>query len=117
MKPDQRVYSHEQPVYSSFKRATPENQVKVYADEQGIYEKHPITAREADCLSWAAMGKTACEIAGILKVSEHTVHFHLRNAIQKLEATNKTHAVAKAIAFCYIHPDLGKPAREIPRSE
>ncbi len=66
----------------------------------------PITSREADCLSWAASGKTASEIADILNVSEHTVHFHIRNAVKKLHASNKTHAVAKAITFQYIHPDF-----------
>ena len=62
----------------------------------------PISPRESTCLSWAAVGKTADEIADILKISKHTVHFHTKNAIKKLDALNKTHAVAKAIVMGYI---------------
>ncbi len=59
--------------------------------------KSPITLREGECLSWAAIGKTASEIAEILNISEHTVNFHTKNAIKRLNAANKTHAVVKAI--------------------
>lgn len=62
----------------------------------------PISPRESTCLSWAAVGKTADEIADILKISRHTVHFHTKNAIKKLDAHNKTHAVSKAIVMGYI---------------
>jgi len=41
---------------------------------------------------------------GILDVSENTVIFHLRNAIKKLEVTNRSHAVAKAVAHSKITP-------------
>ncbi len=62
----------------------------------------PITLREGECLSWAAVGKTANEIAEILSISEHTIHFHTKNAIKKLDAANKTHAVVIAILARYI---------------
>ena len=62
----------------------------------------PISARESTCLCWAAVGKTADEIGEILKISRHTVHFHTKNAIKKLDAQNKTHAVSKAIVMGYI---------------
>ena len=61
-----------------------------------------ITQRECECLSWAALGKTASEIAEILSVSEHTIHFHTKNAINKLDAANKTHAVVIALQARYI---------------
>jgi len=56
-----------------------------------------LTDRERDMLAWAARGKTVSDTAEILKISDETVETHIRNAMRKLDATNKTHAVAKAI--------------------
>jgi len=55
-----------------------------------------LTAREVECLSWAARGKTEEEIGIILQRSRDTIHFHLRNAGLKLEAANRAHAIAIA---------------------
>ncbi len=55
-----------------------------------------LTPREIECLTWAASGKTEEEIGMIIERSHETARFHLRNAIQKLNATNRTHAVAIA---------------------
>lgn len=55
-----------------------------------------LTAREIECLSWAACGKTEEEIALIIQRSHETARFHLRNAVMKLNASNRTHAVAIA---------------------
>ncbi len=56
-----------------------------------------LTPREVDCLSWSAEGKTAGEIGTILGVSPCTVVKHLTAAREKLDAINKSQAVAKAI--------------------
>jgi DNA-binding CsgD family transcriptional regulator len=56
-----------------------------------------LTDRERDMLAWAARGKTVSDTAEILKISDETVETHIRNAMRKLDATNKTHAVAKSI--------------------
>ncbi len=56
-----------------------------------------LTDRERDALSWAARGKTVADTADILFISQATVETHLRHAIAKLHASNKTHAVVKAI--------------------
>lgn len=55
-----------------------------------------LTSREKDALRWTAEGKTAYEIGQILNVAERTVIFHLKNAIAKLGAKNKTQATVKA---------------------
>jgi DNA-binding CsgD family transcriptional regulator len=55
-----------------------------------------LTSRERQCLTWAARGKSEGEIAAILRRSRDTVHFHIRNAMLKLDARNRTHAVAIA---------------------
>ena len=60
-------------------------------------EQVSLTQRELECLTWTANGKTSWEIAVILGVSESTATFHLRNAGNKLKASNRAHAVAKAM--------------------
>jgi LuxR family transcriptional regulator len=55
-----------------------------------------LTPREVEVLRWTADGKTAGEIGDILNVSEHTVTFHLSNAMRKLSTTSKTAAAVKA---------------------
>ncbi|HET7847672.1 MAG TPA: LuxR family transcriptional regulator [Pseudolabrys sp.] len=55
-----------------------------------------ITPREQEILQWAAAGKTEWEIGEILNISEHTVDKFFRSARSKLNATNRTQAVAEA---------------------
>ena len=55
-----------------------------------------ISERESEVLTWCALGRTSKEIAYILFVSENTVNVHIKNAIRKLSARNKTEAVAIA---------------------
>jgi DNA-binding CsgD family transcriptional regulator len=53
----------------------------------------PLTPRELHCLRWCKEGKTNWEIGEILKISEKTAEFHLRNAMRKLGAGNRITAV------------------------
>jgi DNA-binding CsgD family transcriptional regulator len=57
-----------------------------------------LTPREKECLTWAAAGKSSWEIARIVAASERTVNFHIGNLIQKLCVSNRSQAVAKALA-------------------
>lgn len=57
---------------------------------------NPLSVREREVLLWSAEGKTSIEIATILDVAESTVNYHVTNAVKKLRAANKMHAVAKA---------------------
>ena len=56
-----------------------------------------LTEREAACLTWTSAGKTSAEIAEILGLSEHTVNHYLNRVTRKLDAVNRTQAVAKAL--------------------
>lgn len=56
-----------------------------------------LAERELACLTWTAAGKTSAEIAEILDLSEHTVNHYLNRITKKLDAVNRTQAVAKAI--------------------
>jgi DNA-binding CsgD family transcriptional regulator len=60
-------------------------------------QKHAVlTCREREALQWSADGKSAQDIADILNISKGAVDFHLKNAIKKLQTSNKTAAVARA---------------------
>jgi DNA-binding CsgD family transcriptional regulator len=63
-----------------------------------------LTDRERDVLAWAGRGKSVLDTADILTLSEDTVKTHVRNALKKLNANNKTHAVTKAIYLGLINP-------------
>lgn len=60
-------------------------------------ESVALTPREAECLSWCAMGRTNDEIAGALDISERTVRYHLGNAFAKLGTDRRTLAVTRAV--------------------
>jgi DNA-binding CsgD family transcriptional regulator len=63
--------------------------------------RHPgvvrLSRREIELLRETAEGKTAQEISDQLGVAERTANFHINNAMAKLQAANKTHAVALAM--------------------
>lgn len=56
-----------------------------------------LSKRESQCLTWSSAGKTSWEIAHILEISERTVNFHIYNAIRKLGASNRKHAISIAL--------------------
>lgn len=56
-----------------------------------------LTAREVECLRWLMDGKDTESTAQILGLSLSGVKKHIASAAEKLEAENRTHAVAKAI--------------------
>jgi DNA-binding NarL/FixJ family response regulator len=56
-----------------------------------------LTPREVDVLRLVAKGKANKEIAAQLSLTEETVKTHIRNILGKLEANDRTHAVAIGI--------------------
>ena len=62
-----------------------------------------LSIREQEVLRWTGDGKTADQIAEILMLSPSTINFHLRNAMMKLDAPNKTAAVVRAIFLGLLH--------------
>lgn len=55
-----------------------------------------LTQREVEILKWSAQGKTAADIAIILRLKERTINFHIASAIHKLGVCNKTAAAVQA---------------------
>ena len=65
-----------------------------------------LTKREIDCLQWAALGKSSQDIAAILGLSTRGIEFHFESARKKLDAANRTQAVAIAVSIGIINlPD------------
>ncbi|GEO02127.1 LuxR family transcriptional regulator [Novosphingobium sediminis] len=63
-----------------------------------------LSNRERECMVWTARGKTVDDIATILDISTDTVRVYMKRIIGKLQVSNKTHAVAKALALGLIEP-------------
>jgi len=59
--------------------------------------EYRLTPRELEILKQLKEGKTSWEISMILNISERTVKFHIANLMQKLDAINRTQAVAIAL--------------------
>ena len=59
--------------------------------------KSLLSPREAETLGWVARGKSSWEISVILSLSEKSVEFYLDSVRLKLGATNRTHAVVRAM--------------------
>jgi len=67
--------------------------------ERSEKNKHLLTVREREVLSWVKEGKSSWEISAILSVSEATVNYHISNAMKKFNSTNRLSAVATALQY------------------
>lgn len=79
-------------------------QVESSAGDASTADRIELTPREAECLTWAANGKSAWEIGQILRLSRHTVAEHINNAKRKLGCSSRDHAVVKAVMEGLITP-------------
>lgn len=61
-----------------------------------------LTGREIEVLKWTADGKSAQDIADIFAVSKNTVDFHIKNSVAKLNVSNKTAAVVRAVLLGFL---------------
>ncbi len=58
---------------------------------------NPLSDRELEVLDCLAEGMTTNQIGTQLYISENTVKTHIRHILEKLDASNRTEAVSKAI--------------------
>ncbi|SFN49614.1 DNA-binding transcriptional regulator, CsgD family [Cohaesibacter marisflavi] len=70
--------------------------IELFGDEDPVPVLSP---RELEILHWSAKGKDYKEIALIVGISEHTVRTYMRSARYKLNCSNMSQAVAKAITL------------------
>lgn len=61
-----------------------------------------LSPREKTVLTLTADGKTASDIAILLEISQRTVHAHLQNSADKLNAANKTQTVVEALRYAQV---------------
>ena len=56
-----------------------------------------LSPRQKDCLAWVGAGKSTKEIGDLLSIADSTVNEYLKDAAQKLGATNRSQSVARAL--------------------
>jgi LuxR family transcriptional regulator, quorum-sensing system regulator BjaR1 len=61
-----------------------------------VKESH-LSPRERQVLGWIAFGKSSRDVAAIMGISEYTVNEHIASAVDKLNASNRTEAVMRAV--------------------
>jgi len=57
-----------------------------------------------EALRWVSAGKTNSEIAVIMGMSDHTVSWHLRQAMSRLQVHTRAQAAARAIQLGILNP-------------
>jgi DNA-binding CsgD family transcriptional regulator len=65
---------------------------------QPVHHGAPLSARELQCLTYAAHGMSSSEIGLKLGIAERTANFHFSNLISKLGVLNRHEAIATAVA-------------------
>jgi len=68
---------------------------------------NPLTERELEVLICAARGWPNKQIGLHLEISDRTVQVHLQAIYQKLNVTNRTEAVLRAMILGIVHPTEG----------
>jgi len=63
-----------------------------------------LSSQERECLLWVARGLSSRETARQINLSSKTVDFHVAKAMDKLEGTTRSHAVARAITLGLLDP-------------
>ena len=56
-----------------------------------------LTSKEKEVLKWLKEGKNTWDISQILAASQNTVKYHIKNIFLKLDVSNRSHAVARAV--------------------
>ena len=65
--------------------------------EQSTPSPMALSAREMECLKWAAEGLTTEQIADRMAISSATVNYHFNKIVPKFDAANRHHAAIKAV--------------------
>jgi DNA-binding CsgD family transcriptional regulator len=81
---------------------------------QGAAVARPLSAREAEILSWVREGKSNDEIGSILGISALTVKNHLQRVYRALGVSNRAHALSRCHVLGLL--DAGTATAEAGRS-
>ncbi len=64
--------------------------------DEGVGEQYDLSQREKDIVKCIEQGLTYKEISIKLNISSHTVHTHIKNIYEKLQAKDRNEALVKA---------------------
>jgi DNA-binding NarL/FixJ family response regulator len=78
----------------------------------GVAAAPPISGRELEVLALVAGGKSNKEIAAALAISEQTVKNHISHIFAKIEVSDRTSAVLKAIDLGWIEARVSEETPE-----
>ncbi len=67
-----------------------------------VYKTIPLTPRQLQILQCLAEGKSNRQIVRAIGISPSTIRVHIRRAVMRLGARNRTQAVARAVAAGYV---------------
>lgn len=70
--------------------------IAAFRHQGSVAEHYALSAREKDVLRGLEDGLSYKEVASELHLSTHTVHSHIKRIYEKLHATSKSEALAKA---------------------
>ncbi len=82
-------------------------QALVMPPSESLDTDNPLTEREREVLVCAARGWPNKQIGLHLEISDRTVQVHLQSIYQKLNVTNRTEAVLRALVLGIVHPIEG----------
>jgi len=71
--------------------------VRPWQGETAPKDPTPLTEKESGVLSLIAEGASDSNISAVLTISVRTVRNHINSIVNKLEASDKTHAVVTAV--------------------
>jgi DNA-binding NarL/FixJ family response regulator len=68
-----------------------------FSNHEPLQRAFGLTGREAEVLIWVAQGKSNCDVAAILAMSEKTAKQHLGSCFQKMGVESRTAATVSAL--------------------
>jgi len=80
------------------------NQISEILGEPAEIAQITLSERERDILTLVAQGKTNWEIGAILELSEYSVRDYLKDVSKRMQTSNRTHTVTRAIQLGLILP-------------
>ena len=83
--------------YIAIADVAPGRHVAIFVPERGSGEWQPLSRREREVVALVAGGATGREVGMQLSVTSATVETHIRNAMRRLGARNRSHLVTLAI--------------------
>lgn len=79
---------------------------RILQEETNNKDVERLTTRQVECLYWTAMGKSSWDISTILSISENTVNYHIKQAMQRLDTTSRVTAAIRCSTlglFNHVH--------------